>query len=134
MHINKKPHNIPTKPHKNLTKYMALPGFLSPSLLIGIGLAIVDTIAFSVVKNVSLGHMSRWALTGAVLLYGATPLILLASLKYSSLTVMNLTWDLCSDILVTLVGLLVFKEVLNERQLIGVLLSIIAIILFSTSH
>jgi len=104
----------------------------SPAVLFGLGLALIDTVAFSIVKAVSTGALAYSALATAVIMYAITPLLFYAAMKYTSLTVMNLTWDLCSDIIVTAVGLLWFREVLTERQTIGVLLGLIAIILFSS--
>ena len=105
----------------------------SPALLFGIGLATIDGLSFGIVKNVHLQQLPYWTVLVSVALYALTPLIMLAALRFTSLTVMNLTWDLSSDILVTLMGLLWFKEILSDREIIGMLLAITSIILFSTS-
>ena len=107
---------------------------ISPTLAFGLVLSVIDTVAFSLIKKVSLAQVPYWMTGLAVLLYAMTPLVFLQSMKYTSLSVMNLTWDLLSDVMVTLVGLFFFKEILTERETIGVLLGIIAIILFSTGH
>jgi drug/metabolite transporter (DMT)-like permease len=48
------------------------------------------------------------------------------------MTILNLSWDLFSDILVTLLGLLVFKEPHTNRELLGLFFAFIAIFLFAT--
>jgi multidrug transporter EmrE-like cation transporter len=45
--------------------------------------------------------------------------------------VMNLLWDLISDVLVTANGLLYFKETLSQKKFIGVIFSLIGIYLLS---
>jgi drug/metabolite transporter (DMT)-like permease len=44
---------------------------------------------------------------------------------------MNLTWDLMSDILVTLQGVLVFGETINPLRWIGVFTAFIALSIFA---
>ena len=67
----------------------------------------------------------------AVLLYSITPLIFLMGLKNSNLTVMNLVWDLMSDVLVTFFGLFIFKEKLSFTKMAGVALSFVALALMT---
>jgi multidrug transporter EmrE-like cation transporter len=50
-------------------------------------------------------------------------------MKFETLTVMNLLWDMTSDVLVTAVGLLYFEETLSPRKMLGVVLSFIAMCL-----
>ena len=59
------------------------------------------------------------------------PLIFYTALGFESMTVMNLLWDLMSDIIVTLVGLLYFKEVLPLTKKVGVVLSFISMFLMT---
>jgi hypothetical protein len=50
---------------------------------------------------------------------------------YNSLTVMNLIWDVMSDVLVTSIGLFYFSEKLTKLKKLGVMLSFISIILLT---
>jgi hypothetical protein len=96
------------------------------ALQYGLGMATIDATAFSIVKYVSLGLHPLWMII-PMIMYGATPLILLKSLQKETLTVMNVLWDVSSDMLVTAIGLLYFNETLSLTKLAGVLLSFISI-------
>ncbi len=63
--------------------------------------------------------------------YAIQPWVFLQSLQFESLIIMNLMWDVISDVLVTLTGLIFFKEKIGPYKLIGVLLSFISITLMS---
>jgi multidrug transporter EmrE-like cation transporter len=67
----------------------------------------------------------------AMLFYSFQPLIFLNSLRHNSLTVMNLLWDVMSDISVSIIGLFYFGENLTNLKKMGVFLSIISIILLT---
>ncbi len=66
-----------------------------------------------------------------VFLYATTPLIFLKALEKETLTIMNLVWDLTSDLIVTLIGLLVFAEVIPPTKLLGVIVSMIGLVLMT---
>jgi multidrug transporter EmrE-like cation transporter len=53
-------------------------------------------------------------------------------MKYSSLTVMNVLWDLLSDVFVSLFGIFVFKENISTRKLIGIAISFVSIYLMNS--
>lgn len=96
------------------------------SLVFGLFMAAIDVIALGMVKGMNIiGLKWMWI---PMVIYGLQPWIFLESLKFSNLTLMNLTWDLTSDILVTLVGLFYFKEILTIKQMIGVFISFLGLI------
>jgi drug/metabolite transporter (DMT)-like permease len=47
------------------------------------------------------------------------------------MTVMNILWDLSSDIIVTFIGIFILGEKIGFRKSIGIVLSFIAIYLFT---
>jgi multidrug transporter EmrE-like cation transporter len=53
-------------------------------------------------------------------------------LKGETLTVMNLVWDLTSDILVTITGTVMFGEKISFRKWMGVGLAFVSLLLLST--
>jgi drug/metabolite transporter (DMT)-like permease len=65
-------------------------------------------------------------------IYSFQPLIFYKGLEYAPMTVLNLTWDLFSDLLVCFIGFVIFKESLTPRQYIGVILAFVSIILLSS--
>ena len=103
------------------------------------GVAFAFFLAFSDLFNLSLLKMLR---TGDVLnkawlflpmlVYGFQPLIFYFGLAHTSLTVLNLLWDVMSDVLVTLVGVYYFKEKLSMQKWIGVAFAFIAVVLLGS--
>jgi multidrug transporter EmrE-like cation transporter len=107
------------------------PQFKTTPLKYGFLMAMVDVFMLSLVKTVSMdSKLIRWMLIPTVM-YAIQPWIFLQSLQFESLIIMNLMWDVISDILVTLTGLIFFKESIGLYKLTGVLLSFISITLMS---
>jgi multidrug transporter EmrE-like cation transporter len=96
----------------------------------GLGFGALDATALPIVKAVSKGASPAW-MALPVLLYGASPFLLLSALRQETLTIMNLVWDLTSDLIVTLIGLFVFGETISPTKGLGVALSFAALGLMS---
>ena len=99
-------------------------------ILMGGVLAVFDLFNMSVLKHISLGTYRKALIWPVVFLYALQPWIFLKGLSFTSMTVLNLSWDLLSDILVTLCGLFYFRESLTNYKMFGVFFAIISIILF----
>lgn len=101
-------------------------------LIVGALLATIDIFMMGILKKITLGLLSfnTW-MPISVLLYTITPWLFKFGLNYTSMTVLNLSWDLLSDILVTSIGLFYFKEKITQLKLFGVLFAIFAILLFT---
>jgi drug/metabolite transporter (DMT)-like permease len=106
--------------------------FDTTSLKYGASLAIGDSIVLSTLRAFNAG-MIKWRgiVPLAMLFYSFQPLIFLNSLSHNSLTVMNLLWDVMSDVSVSIIGLFYFGEKLTKFKKMGVFLSIISIILLT---
>ena len=100
------------------------------TLSYGLTFGAIDATALPIVKAVSKGWNHAWMLVPA-LLYGFTPFLLLSALREETLTIMNLVWDLTSDLSVTIIGLFVFGEVLSPIKSLGVAVSFVGLILMS---
>lgn len=103
-------------------------------LPIGLGLmmASLDVVMMSLAKLTSKGLMQmETALPIATIVYAAEPYIFFKSMKYESLTAMNLIWDLTSDVLVTLVGILYFKESIKGLRWLAILFAMFSLGLFA---
>ena len=71
-------------------------------IVFGISMAMFDVVMMSLAKLSKKGVISYGtALPLATLIYAVEPYIFFKSLNYESLTVMNLIWDLSSDIIVS---------------------------------
>lgn len=101
------------------------------TLLFGLLFGILDALCLPIVKSVSIGTFAPAMMLIPVILYGASPLIFLKGLQGETLTILNLVWDLTSDVVVTLIGLLVFAEQISSVKKIGVLLSFVSLFLMT---
>ncbi len=92
----------------------------------------IDVFMLSIIKLVSNNpsRFLKWMVIPTVV-YAIQPWIFLNSLRFESLIVMNLMWDLISDILVTATGFLYFKEKIGPYKTLGVILSFVSIVLMS---
>lgn len=100
------------------------------SLGYGLTFGLLDVISLPVIKSVHNGADYRWmvvpVLTGLL-----SPFIFLRAMATETLTIMNLIWDMTSDLLITFVGLIVFGEVLPPLKLLGVVVSFIGLFLMT---
>lgn len=95
-------------------------------------LALNDVVNLGILKKLHTGAIKNFTWLGIpIFLYSLQPLIFYFGLGHTSMTALNLLWDVMSDVLVTASGLFYFKEKLSMRKYIGVLFSFIAIILLS---
>ncbi len=102
------------------------------SLGYGAAMALGDSVILSTLRAFNLGWIkSKIVIALAMLFYSFQPLIFLQSLSHSSLTVMNLLWDVMSDVSVTVIGLFYFKEKITKFKKLGVLFSMISIFLLT---
>jgi hypothetical protein len=96
-------------------------------LIYGTYMASVDVFMLGLLKAISLGWVNKVAIFLPTLLYAMQPWVFLSSLKFESLTVMNLLWDVLSDLFVTITGLYFFNEKLKSSQMIGVAFAFVAV-------
>lgn len=95
-------------------------------------MAFIDTIVLSIFKGYSLGTITwKAVIPFGMVLYSLHPYIFLQSLKYESMTVMNLLFDVLSDISVTIMGLFYFKEEISKLKKVGLLFAFIGIVFLS---
>jgi multidrug transporter EmrE-like cation transporter len=97
-------------------------------------LAAVDISALGIVKEITLKGLNPYFLAMSMIIYSMQPLILWNSLSYQSLTVMNVLWNIISTSSIAIMGLLYFKEHVAHRELIGIVLSLACIYLFSFTN
>lgn len=95
-------------------------------------MAFIDTTVLALFKGYSLGQIKWNAIIPiGMLMYSLHPYIFLYSLKYETMTVMNLLFDVISDVSVTAVGLLYFKESISNMKKVGLFFAFIGIVLMS---
>jgi multidrug transporter EmrE-like cation transporter len=95
-------------------------------------MAVIDTTVLALLKGYSLGKITfNGIIPLGMVLYSLHPYIFLQALKYESMTVMNLLFDVVSDISVTAVGLLYFKESISNMKKVGLFFAFVGIVLMS---
>lgn len=100
-------------------------------LAFGAIMASLDSFMLSFIKYMSIEKSFVRYLFIPMIIYALHPVLFYFSLKYETLTVMNLLTDLMSDVFVTMIGLLVFKETIGPYKKAGVIFSFLSIILMS---
>ena len=105
-------------------------------VFLGMLMASLDVVMMSLAKLTSTGKIAYGiALPSATLIYSLEPYIFFRSMKYESLTTMNLIWDLSSDIIVSLVGVFYFKESIKGLRWLAILFALFSLALFAyTDH
>lgn len=93
-------------------------------------MASIDALIMPLLKAKKLGMLTgNWMFPLASIVYASQPLIFYKSLSTDSMTVMNLLWDVMSDVLVAIIGIFVFGETLSPLQWLGMVLAIAGITL-----
>ena len=107
-------------------KFNMLPVFF------GILMAVVDIFMMSSVKMIHQGTMpSWWGVPLSVGIYALEPLIFLKAMNYEGMVVTNLIWNLMSNIIVTLQGIIVFGESIKGLRWLGLCMSLVSLCLLA---
>ena len=104
---------------------------ISIPLSIAAGMAGVDVVAFSIIKKISEKALVPGFTIVSMILYALQPVLLLQALPYESVAVMNILWNLISSVAVTLLGVFVLQENISTRKMMGVVIGILALFLFT---
>ena len=109
-------------------------GFSVLPVAFGVVMAALDLVMMSTIKQVGTGSWPiRTGLPFATLVYALEPFIFLQAMKTTGegLAVVNLVWNLASDIMVTLMGVIWFGEKLHGTRWFAVGMSLVALALFA---
>ena len=106
-------------------------GPITQPIVYGTYMATVDVFVLSLLKAINLGWIGPAMMVLPTLIYAMQPWVFLTSLKYESMTVMNLLWDVMSDLMVTFTGLYFFKETISTTKMVGVGFGLVAVFLLT---
>ncbi len=107
-------------------------GFNLLPIAFGVAMALIDIVMMSVVKMTSIGSFSTMVgLPLSMMLYALEPIVFLKAMTYEGMVVTNLVWNLASDVIVTLQGVLVFGESVKGLRWIAICMSLFALGLFA---
>jgi len=94
-------------------------------------MASIDSTMLSLIKYISTHEKHIGWLILPMIVYSLQPVLFYLSMKYETLTVMNLLWDVISDVIITFIGLMIFREQIGPYKKVGVIFSFLSIILMS---
>jgi hypothetical protein len=101
-------------------------------ILVGFLLSLNDILSFSLSKKYYLNQVHiGLGLILPMLMYSCQIPLFALGLRVSSMTVLNITWNLFSNILVTLMGIFYFQEKINGLKKVAILLAFSSLFLFS---
>lgn len=108
-----------------------IPMFNTIPFLFAAAMASIDSTMLSLIKYISTNDKHVGWIVLPMIIYSLQPVLFYLSMKYETLTVMNLLWDVISDVIITFIGLVIFKETIGPYKKAGVIFSFISIILMS---
>ena len=94
-------------------------------------MASIDSTMLSLLKYISTHDKHIGWIVLPMIIYSLQPVLFYLSLKYETLVVMNLLWDVISDVIITMIGLFIFQEKIGPYKKLGVIFSFLSIILMS---
>lgn len=97
----------------------------------GAAMAFNDVISLGLLKAIHLEWLSSYYFIFPLILYAAQPFLFFNSLSFESMAVMNMMWDLLSDVLVTLSGIYIFNEKISYSKSLGILLAMVSMYLLT---
>jgi len=98
----------------------------------GIGMATVDICMMTLAKLTNLGKIPYLpGILGATAFYAFQPFLFLKALKFEGMAVVNLIWNLTSSVVITLIGVLYFREKIKGLRILAVLMALFSLILFA---
>ena len=93
-------------------------------------MSVIDAIVLTLLKSHKIGMVQGfWVFPFAFIVYGFQSIMFYIALSFGSMTVLNVLWDVISDVIVSLIGVYFFGESLNTIQCIGLVLSLVGITL-----
>jgi multidrug transporter EmrE-like cation transporter len=103
-------------------------------IIIGLIMALIDVLSMSISKEIVIGNLAYNWLIIAIFLYGVQIIIFYNGLKFNPMSTLNLTWNLYSNIIITLIGLYYFKENISHIEMWGIGFALFALFLFSVGQ
>jgi drug/metabolite transporter (DMT)-like permease len=101
------------------------------SIFVAFILSIIGAVALVIIKKINSNILSKYWIVIPIIINILSGFLVLIGLKYSSITVFNLQWNLISNILVTFIGIFYLKEVYSIYEIAGLLLGFISIFILN---
>jgi multidrug transporter EmrE-like cation transporter len=101
-------------------------------LFVGLLLAMNDVLSFGIIQSVYLQQLKSisWLIIPTIL-YALQVWLFYYGLRQTSMSVLNISWNLISNVLVTILGIYYFGEKINDLKSIALLFAFASISLFA---
>ena len=97
-------------------------------IFFGTLMAIVDIFMMSSVKMINQATIPySWGVPLSISFYALQPLIFLKAMNYEGMVVTNLVWNLVSNIVITLQGVLIFGESIKGLRWVGIAMAVVSL-------
>jgi multidrug transporter EmrE-like cation transporter len=101
-------------------------------IVFGVAMALVDVVMMFTAKFVHLGTIPySIGLPVAMAAYSVQPYVFIKGMNYEGMAVMNLIWNLSSNVIITLAGVFLFKESIRGLRWVAILMSVFSLGLFA---
>jgi len=101
-------------------------------IFFGVLMALLDIVMMATTKMISMKEITYGnGLIFATLTYALQPYIFLKALNYENMTVVNLIWNLVSNVIVTLSGVFFFSESIKGLRWLAICMSIVSLTIFA---
>jgi hypothetical protein len=101
-------------------------------IVFGVAMALVDVVMMFTSKLIHIGRIPYGAgLALATTAYALQPYLFIKGMNYEGMAAMNLIWNLSSNIIITVSGVLVFKESIQGLRWLAILMSMFSLGLFA---
>lgn len=98
-------------------------------------MACLDIGMMGLIKMVSTGAITdNIGIPLAIGIYALQPLIFLRAINYEGMVVTNLIWNMLSNVIVTLQGIIFFGESIKGLRWIGIGMSMVALSIFAYTN
>ena len=97
-------------------------------------LSIIGTLSLIIIKKIDDKLVSNKWIIIPIVISIMTIWLTFIGLRYTSLTILNMQWNIMSNIIVTIAGFLYFNEVHSTYEIIGLTFGFISIMILSIEH
>lgn len=104
------------------------------SIFVAFLLSVIGAIALIFIKKIDSKELSKKWLLLPILINVVSVFLVSIGLKYSSITIFNIEWNLISTILVTGISVLYLNEVHSVYEISGLVLAFIAMFILNVEH
>jgi drug/metabolite transporter (DMT)-like permease len=102
--------------------------------LVAFILAVIGTISLIIIKRIDDKVLpNKWILVPIVISI-VSLFITFIGLRYTTFTILNMQWNVMSNIIVTIAGVLYFNEVHSMYEIIGLTFGFLSVMFLSFEH